>query len=155
MDVGTGALPDVTAFSSMESVRGTSGNDTFTGARPPNTITGFEGGPGNDVLVGNGAANVLDGGAGKDSVSGAGGADLLSGGTQDDAVVGGAGSDTMLLGAGDDSFAADEGEADVVDCSTGTDPGTFDALDSLTDCEPTPSTDADADADADADTDTA
>ncbi len=138
IDAGTGVLPGVTTFSSIETVRGTSGDDTLTGALPPNSITGFEGGPGDDGLVGNGAANVLDGGAGKDSVSGAGGADLLSGGTQDDAVVGGAGSDTMLLGAGDDSFAADEGEADVVDCSTGTDPGTFDALDSLTDCEPTP-----------------
>ena len=100
IDAGTGVLPGVTAFGSIENVRGTSGDDTLTGALPPNSITGFEGGPGDDGLVGNGAANVLDGGAGKDSVSGAGGADLLRGGTQDDVVVGGAGSDTMLARRG-------------------------------------------------------
>ena len=138
VDLGTGALPDVTQFSSIENLRGTSGNDIFTGAASPSTIVGFEGGPGDDVLVGNDAANVLDGGAGKDSLSGAGGADLLSGGTQDDAVTGGTGTDAMLLGAGDDSFAADEGEADVVDCSTGIDTGAFDVLDALTDCETSP-----------------
>lgn len=142
VDLGTGALPDVTQFSSIENLRGTSGDDTFIGTGAPNAIVGFEGGPGDDVLVGNDAANVLDGGAGKDSLSGAGGGDLLSGGTQDDVVTGGTGNDTMLLGAGDDSFAADEGEADVVDCSTGIDTGAFDVLDALTACEtllaPTP-----------------
>ena len=220
IDVGAGALPAVTAFSSIENVRGTSGDDTFTGAPAPNTITGFEGGPGTDVLDGADVfSETFAGGDGRrhaarrrgrrrlhrragqrhrrlrravphrrghrdadrrrdhggrrrppgrrdrerdrrvgrrrprrqrraptswtaaparTAVSGAGGADVLIGGAQDDTVAGGAGSDTMLLGAGDDSFAADEGEADVVDCSTGTDTGAFDALDTLIDCEPTP-----------------
>ena len=80
-------LPGVTAFSSIENVRGTSGDDTFTGAPPPNTITGFEGGPGNDVLNG---AEIFS-----ETFAGGEGADTLRGGVGGDAFTGGPGNDTV------------------------------------------------------------
>jgi Ca2+-binding RTX toxin-like protein len=53
------------------------------------------GGDGNDVLVGDAAANELSGGNGDDVLLGAGGDDVLSGGTGRDLLVGGSGRDTL------------------------------------------------------------
>jgi Ca2+-binding RTX toxin-like protein len=52
------------------------------------SIESFVGSAGNDVLRGNGAANLLDGGAGDDLIEGRGGNDTL---------IGGAGQDVFLL----------------------------------------------------------
>ncbi|WP_426160889.1 serralysin family metalloprotease [Pseudomonas sp. DWR1-3-2b2] len=51
------------------------------------TIENAVGGSGNDLLVGNEAANTLKGGEGNDRLSGAGGADLLWGGKGNDVFV--------------------------------------------------------------------
>lgn len=58
-------------------------------------IEGAETGSGNDVLFGNGEANVLIGGAGRDRLFGGGGNDTLDGGTGNDTVNGSAGFDTV------------------------------------------------------------
>jgi serralysin len=52
------------------------------------------GGAGNDLIIGNGAANSIGGGAGNDLLRGGGGDDLLRGGGGDDRLDGGAGRDT-------------------------------------------------------------
>jgi Ca2+-binding RTX toxin-like protein len=88
------------------------------------TLTSIEnviGGAGNDVLIGNGLANVLDGGAGNDTIV-AGAGDTVRGGTGDDTVEvragagaaasidGGTGRDTVkLTGTGTGSLAAPAG----------------------------------------------
>src|SRR5262249_9738178 len=46
------------------------------------------GGPGNDIIVGNDQANVLQGGPGRDILIGRGGADTLIGGVGDDILIG-------------------------------------------------------------------
>lgn len=58
------------------------------------TVENAFGGSGNDLLIGNDAANVLKGGAGNDIIYGGGGADQL---------WGGAGADTFVFGASTDS----------------------------------------------------
>nr|AKB90684.1 metalloprotease RpA [Ralstonia pickettii] len=58
------------------------------------TIENAIGGSGNDLLIGNSAANELKGGAGNDIIYGGGGADQL---------YGGAGNDTFVYGACSDS----------------------------------------------------
>jgi RTX calcium-binding nonapeptide repeat (4 copies) len=49
-----------------------------------------------DVIIANGAANVLDGGLGADSIAGFGGADRLIGGLGDDTLNGGADNDVFV-----------------------------------------------------------
>ena len=50
-----------------------------------------------DILVGNGANNVIDGGRGNDSLLGGGGNDLLDGGRGADQMEGGSGNDLYLV----------------------------------------------------------
>lgn len=67
-----------------------------------NWITGFEhviGGRGNDVLVGDDRANILDGGGGNDILEGRGGRDLLLGGAGADTLYGGGGEDVLIGGS--------------------------------------------------------
>jgi Ca2+-binding RTX toxin-like protein len=63
------------------------------------TIENATGGSGNDTLIGNGAANLLQGGAGNDTLSGGDGADRLAGGAGADVLTGGAGADVFVFGA--------------------------------------------------------
>lgn len=74
------------------------------------TIENAIGGSGNDLLIGNSAANELKGGAGNDIIYGAGGADKLWGGS---------GSDTFVFAASSDSRpgAADQ----ILDFTSGLD----------------------------------
>ncbi|HET9811995.1 MAG TPA: M10 family metallopeptidase C-terminal domain-containing protein [Sphingomicrobium sp.] len=71
------------------------------------TIENARSGSGNDVLIGNDAANVLSSGAGGDRLTGNGG---------DDVLIGGAGTDTLTGGAGADTFRFDS----LADSSVGT-----------------------------------
>jgi len=68
--------------SDVEIVTGGSGADTMTAASAV-AIT-FNGGAGNDTLIGDSAADTLNGEAGNDTLRGAGGADTLNGGDGDD-----------------------------------------------------------------------
>jgi Ca2+-binding RTX toxin-like protein len=74
-------------------------------------------GPGNDVVVGSDAANVLDGGDGDDRLEGRGGVD------------------TYFGGAGADALFARDGLRERVECGPQTDTGEADTIDLLVDCE--------------------
>lgn len=60
------------------------------------------GGRGDDLVIGNGAANRLWGGAGDDRLVGLAGDDRLAGGRGDDLLEGGSGDDHLAGGQGDD-----------------------------------------------------
>jgi serralysin len=66
-------------------------------------IENATGGDGNDVLIGNSAANILLGGLGNDSLDGDAGNDTLDGGGGSDAMNGGAGNDSYFVDAAGDS----------------------------------------------------
>ena len=77
------------------------------------------GGSGDDVLVGNGATNLIDGGRGADRVNGRAGSDWITGdrgrdnlrgGKQDDTIGGGRGTDRVNGQLGRDSIAGGEGD---------------------------------------------
>ncbi|WP_181376324.1 M10 family metallopeptidase, partial [Novimethylophilus kurashikiensis] len=55
------------------------------------------GGSGNDKIIGNDVANVLNGGSGVDTLSGGLGNDTLNGGTGADSMAGGVGDDTYYV----------------------------------------------------------
>ena len=59
-------------------------------------------GSGDDLLIGNGAANRLTGGAGNDTMDGGSGRDVLTGGNGADLIRGAMGADTLSGGAGVD-----------------------------------------------------
>jgi Ca2+-binding RTX toxin-like protein len=80
---------------------------------------------GNDVLIGDSAANLLEGGAGDDQIYGLGGNDDLLGGSDQDRLEGGegndrlrgdSGDDVLVGGAGDDDYDGGEG-VDTLDFS--------------------------------------
>ncbi|WP_163271099.1 M10 family metallopeptidase [Chelativorans alearense] len=79
------------------------GNDTRS------LIENAKGGPGNDKIVGNGAANKLWGGAGNDVLSGGSGEDVLVGGAGADKLYGGADNDTLYGGGGNDALIGGAG----------------------------------------------
>lgn len=62
------------------------------------------GGLGNDTIMGNKAANVLNGGGGNDTMLGLVGNDQLDGGSGDDLLDGGSGNDTVIGGSGHDRW---------------------------------------------------
>lgn len=84
---------------------------------------------GDDRLIGNAQANVLDGGSGNDRLVGKGGGDLLFGDKGndsllgaggDDGLFGGPGRDRVEAGAGNDVVSGDGGN-DVLDAGPGND----------------------------------
>lgn len=110
------------------------------------------------VLVGNGAANLLqgfdgndtlDGGGGNDVLAGGGGNDALDGGAGDDALEGGSEDDRLTGGPGKDSFSGDfsgsfnqtivgndaifarDGVAESVSCGPGADTAQVDTIDTV------------------------
>ncbi|MCZ8141182.1 MAG: calcium-binding protein, partial [Acetobacteraceae bacterium] len=75
-----------------------------TGAAGSDTLAGIEdvqGGSGNDSLLGDGLASLLDGGSGNDSLSGGGGDDTLNGAYGNDLLIGGAGRDQFIFNVED------------------------------------------------------
>ncbi|WP_052119962.1 calcium-binding protein [Inquilinus limosus] len=101
---------------------GDAAGDTYSG------VEYFAGSAFNDIMIGDGGANLLSGWTGDDNLSGGGGKDQLFGGDGIDTLNGGAGADTLTGGAGADNFvfsaAADSGvgyaKADLItDFATG------------------------------------
>lgn len=94
-------------------------NLTLTGSDPSN-------GTGNDsrdnVIIGNGAANILSGLAGNDNLTGNNGDDTLHGGTGNDTLQGNSGVDTVNGNDGDDLILFTSGHFyDNVDGGAGSD----------------------------------
>jgi predicted extracellular nuclease len=82
-------------------------------------IENIVGGPANDTLRGDGAANRLVGGAGNDAINGMGGNDSINGAEGRDTIRGGLGQDNLTAGADNDTFtffAADfaDGSVDTI-----------------------------------------
>lgn len=148
ISVSTGAGND-TVFSQLcvipgttvnltENLNGGAGSDTisYAGFTDPvsvnlatgvnngcDNLTSFEnvtGGSGDDILVGDGGANVINGGDGNDVISGGGGADTLNGGNGDDEIDGGAGNDTINGGNGNDILTGNGGN-DTINGDAGDD----------------------------------
>ena len=92
------------------------------------------GGSGADQLSGVGnlaplTALTFDGGAGDDPVLGGNGADTLLGGSGNDFVDGQQGNDTALLGSGNDTFQWDPGDGnDTVEGQSGSDSFAFNGI---------------------------
>lgn len=86
---------------------GDGGTDTFI------SIENLTGSAFDDLLIGNGAANVLSGGLGRDTLLGFGG---------DDVLIGGAGvANTLQGGAGNDTYVLDAADSVVESAGEGTD----------------------------------
>lgn len=67
-------------------------------------------GTGNDLVLGNGAANRLSGGAGHDMLRSRAGADSLLGGAGHDTITGGPGDDRLIGHGGNDRLWGGEGD---------------------------------------------
>jgi Ca2+-binding RTX toxin-like protein len=100
------------------------GADTLTGGNGNNAING---GKGNDTIVGGPGADDLIGGPGDDVIDGLAGVDEILGYAGNDTLTGGAGQDTIVGGTGNDTIFAQDGEADRVEGSGGTDTAQVDA----------------------------
>ena len=86
-------------------------------------IENFVAGSGDDSVLGNEAANLLEGRDGDDELQGNGGNDSIFGGTGFDTVHGGAGDDVLSGGADDDTFVFAPGSGDdtITDFTDGDD----------------------------------
>lgn len=98
--------------SDVEVVTGGSANDTMTAAT--GVAATFNGGAGNDTLVGDSGADVLSGGAGDDVLRGGAGADTLNGDAGDDRF------DEETTSNGGDVINGGAGDHDLVDYSART-----------------------------------
>lgn len=70
----------------------------------------MQGGDGDDLIRGGGAADTIGGGAGDDQIDAGGGDDDLDGGDGDDIIWAGEGDDTLSGGAGDDILHGQDGD---------------------------------------------
>jgi Ca2+-binding RTX toxin-like protein len=94
----TVTVPPSTATQSVFNTTSTGETDQLLG------LENVTGGPGADLLVGNGATNVLRGEAGDDQLRGLGGDDVVFGGLGDDVVMAGSSPDGRdTIDGGDDS----------------------------------------------------
>ena len=92
-----------------------------------------DGGPGNDVVTGEGETDFLLGGPGDDRIQGGGGADTLQGGDGADVIDGGPGRDELtgnegadrLVGGDHDDFLVSDAGADVIVGGAGYDEACF------------------------------
>jgi Ca2+-binding RTX toxin-like protein len=112
-DGAVGELDDIK--SDVEIVTGGLGDDTLTAA--PGVAVTFNGGPGNDTLIGDSGNDTLNGEAGNDTLRGAAGNDTLNGGDGDDTFdeeTGSNGSDVFNGGAGIDTVDYSARSAGVV-----------------------------------------
>jgi Ca2+-binding RTX toxin-like protein len=101
-------------------INGLGGDDVIgvVGGNPGMLLT-FDGGDGDDILIGGPGNDTLLGGAGDDVLIGGGGQDVLDGGTGDNVVINGFSANPALLAQfAASSFVTDgggHGEAPLVD----------------------------------------
>ena len=102
-----------TVYSSVSFNLGANVEDlTLTGTDP----IGGNGNALNNLLRGNGQANLLMGGSGDDHLEGNGGADVLIGGLNNDLLEGGQGFDTYIYNTGDgvDPIEDSDGQGQII-----------------------------------------
>ena len=83
--------------------------DTGQGRDTLLSVENIKSGSGNDILTGNGQANLLDSGIGNDKLFGGSGNDTLLGGAGNDTLQGGSGNDLLNAGAGQDVLTGGQG----------------------------------------------
>ena len=131
----------------IHKVTGTGGDDTIIGDQWANRLLGaqgantIEGRAGDDVVRSSGNGGSQSGGDGNDTLSGFRGA-TLRGGNGNDLISAGSPSGSTSAptsdvggGAGNDEIEAQNGSPDIIDCGEGTDTVTYDAADTVTNCE--------------------
>ena len=102
LSVGTATGEGTDTLVGIESVIGSSHNDTITGDDKENTLSGgggndnISGGAGNDQIFGDAGDDTIDGGDGDDGIWGGDGDDTIDAGNGDDYVSGGPGDDVCL-----------------------------------------------------------
>jgi Ca2+-binding RTX toxin-like protein len=107
-------------------VFGGPGNDRMIGGSRPSVFADFEGGP--PTIVD--SSENFNGGGGNDVLIGNGQPDLLNGGSGNDILNGGPGRDSLYGGAGNDFLNARDGHRDaVIDCGPGNDRAKVDKVD--------------------------
>jgi Ca2+-binding RTX toxin-like protein len=124
------------------------GDDTITGDAWRNVLLGREGTNtingrgGNDNVISDGNGGSLSGGDGNDLLMGQRGATLRGGNGNDVIYALSSPNDPPPVltsyaegGAGDDEISAQNASPDVIDCGDGTDTVTYDAMDTVTNCE--------------------
>lgn len=109
----------------------TGGQYTGFGTDVLRNIEHAAGANGNDRLVGNTDANILEGNAGNDSLYGGGGNDRLFGGNGNDTLFLDAGNDRLDGGAGSDTVAVDGAAAATINLSLTTAQNTGYGMDTL------------------------
>jgi Ca2+-binding RTX toxin-like protein len=87
------------SYISIENLEGTNFNDVLVGDGGANLLVGGEG---DDRLFGKAGDDILLGGGGDDVLRGGGGNDVLRGGPGQDRLFGGPGNDRLFGGGGDD-----------------------------------------------------
>lgn len=116
-----------TAFSTViENVLAGAGDDTLIGNDVANILNGgagadlIQGGGGSDTIISGAGANFLRGGLGADQITGGDDFDNVNGNQGDDTVRGGAGGDWVLGGQDNDQLFGDAG-ADILNGNLGVD----------------------------------
>jgi hypothetical protein len=111
----------------IENARGGFGDDILIGNAAANVLTGNDGNDtllgrdGNDTLNGGNHLDNLDGGAGNDALNGGNGMDQLNGGANNDTLNGGNDEDVLDGGAGNDTLTGGNGKDLYVFGDAGTD----------------------------------
>lgn len=100
----------ITADTVIENARGGSGNDRIIGNAVANLL---QGNGGNDTIVGGAGNDTLYGSTGDDTLKGEGGADTLGGGSGNDQLWGGGAADLVFAGAGHDTVGGGDGHDDI------------------------------------------
>ena len=121
----TATLTDL-AGDGLNTIIGTTNNDTLTGSSGADYLIG---GAGNDTLTVTTGSNYLDGGAGNDILKGGSGADHLYGGAGNDTLTGGAGSDTFVWTLSDHGTVGTPATDTITDFSAATPASGGDVLD--------------------------
>ncbi|MBI3506723.1 MAG: M10 family metallopeptidase C-terminal domain-containing protein, partial [Proteobacteria bacterium] len=119
--VGTGSN---TATTGVDTLWGTSGNDTISGLNGVDTIYGKAG---DDTLNGNQQNDTLYGGSGNDTLNGNDQDDTLYGGSDNDTLNGNDNNDTLYGGLGIDNLSGGAGQ-DTLTGGSGVDTFTFSAI---------------------------
>ncbi len=110
----TGSGIGIDVLLNIENVMGGSGNDTIIGNDGANLL---QGGAGNDTLIGGGGNDMLYGGTGTNTLSAVSGNNTFTSQGGTDSMTGGVGNDTYVMTTTGSAVIATGGGTDVLDVS--------------------------------------